>query len=196
MFTARLATAVTAPLLIAGTLFAFSAAPTQAKGACEDADIAVLSSPIAPWKGAPLRFVFAAEHPVEGELSLIAPDGSVAAKSRQRFGGPPYFWFAEVASPPRGHGARRSRAEARAATARARSRCAATSPSDQARRRALSGPFAIPGIARLKICFLHGSRSFSMRRSMRHRRGLPCTKYCAIDRETSCSIISASAKTR
>ena len=55
LFTARLATAVTAPLLIAGTLLAFSAAPTQAKGACEDADIAVLSSPIAPWKGAPLR---------------------------------------------------------------------------------------------------------------------------------------------
>ena len=102
MFTARLATAVTAPLLIAGTLLAFSAAPTQAKGACEDADIAVLSSPIAPWKGAPLRIVFAAEHPVEGELSLIAPDGSVAAKSRQRFGGPPYFWFAEVASPAAG----------------------------------------------------------------------------------------------
>ena len=35
-------------------------------------------------KARPLRVVFAAEHPVEGELSLIAPDGSVAAKSRQR----------------------------------------------------------------------------------------------------------------
>ncbi len=28
----------------------------------------MLSSPIAPWKGAPLRVVFAAEKPLEGEL--------------------------------------------------------------------------------------------------------------------------------
>lgn len=103
MLTTRLAAAVTAPLLIAGALFTISAAPAQAKGACEDsADLAVLSSPITPWKGAPLRVVFAAEHPIEGELSLIAPDGSVAAKSRQRYGGPPYFWFAETTSPTAG----------------------------------------------------------------------------------------------
>ena len=72
-------------------------------GSCEDAaELAVLPSPIAPWKGAPLRVLFAAEKPLEGELSLIAPDGSVAAKSRDRHGGPPYFWFAEVASPAAG----------------------------------------------------------------------------------------------
>jgi hypothetical protein len=101
--TARFAAAVTAPLLIAGALFTFSVAPAQAKGTCEDAaELAVLSSPVAPWKGAPLRVVFAAEHPTDGELSLIAPDGSVAAKSRQRYGGPPYFWFAEVTSPAAG----------------------------------------------------------------------------------------------
>ena len=58
-----------------------------------------MPSPIAPWKGAPLRVIFSSERPLEGELSLIAPDGSVAAKSRERHGGPPYFWFAEVASP-------------------------------------------------------------------------------------------------
>ena len=74
-----------------------------ASGACADAaELAVLSSPIAPWKGAALRVVFAAEKPLEGELSLIAPDGSVAAKSRERHGGPPYSWFAEVASPAAG----------------------------------------------------------------------------------------------
>jgi len=55
-----------------------------------------------PWKGAPLRVIFAAEKPLEGEFSLIAPDGSVAAQSRERHGGPPYFWFAEVASPAAG----------------------------------------------------------------------------------------------
>src|SRR5262245_65743949 len=32
----------------------------------------------------------------------MAPDGSVAAKSRERHGGPPYFWLAEVAAPAAG----------------------------------------------------------------------------------------------
>jgi len=101
----QFASAATALLLIAGALFV---SPGDARaqgpsGACEDAaGLAVLSSPIAPWKGAPLRVVFTAEQPLEGELSLIAPDGNVAAKSRERHGGPPYFWFAEVASPAAG----------------------------------------------------------------------------------------------
>jgi hypothetical protein len=72
-------------------------------GTCEDAaELAVLPSPVAPWKGAPLRAVVAAEKPLQGELSLIAPDGSIAAKSRERHGGPPYFWFTEVKSPAAG----------------------------------------------------------------------------------------------
>jgi hypothetical protein len=109
LFLARhFAAAVTASLLIAGAFFAFvfSAVDARAQGSsglCEDAaELAFLPSPIAPWKGAPLRVVFAAEKPLEGELSLIAPDGSIAAKSRERHGGPPYFWFAEVASPAAG----------------------------------------------------------------------------------------------
>ncbi|HEY4863554.1 MAG TPA: hypothetical protein VIH65_05515, partial [Xanthobacteraceae bacterium] len=94
MFLARqFAAATTASLLIAGAFFVFlfSAADARAEGSsglCEDAaELAVLPSPIAPWKGAALRVVFAAEKPLEGELSLIAPDGSVAAKSRDRHGG-------------------------------------------------------------------------------------------------------------
>src|SRR5262245_8514269 len=72
-------------------------------GACEDAaEIAVLPSPMVPWRGAPLRVIVAAEKPLAGELSLIAPDGSVAVKSRDRHGGPPYFWVAEVAAPAAG----------------------------------------------------------------------------------------------
>ena len=72
-------------------------------GACEEAaGLAVLSSPIAPWRGAPLRVVLVVEKAVDGELSLIAPNGTVAAKSHDRHGGPPYFWFAEVASPAAG----------------------------------------------------------------------------------------------
>ncbi len=77
---------------------------SRAQGAsCEDgAGLGVLTAPFAPWKGAPLRILFAAEKPVQGELSLIAPDGSVAAKSRELQGGPPYFWFAEIVSPAAG----------------------------------------------------------------------------------------------
>src|SRR5437660_52683 len=104
----RFAAATTVFRLIAGAflVFLFPAMDARAAGApgtCEDAaELAVLPSPIAPWKGAPLRVVFAVEKPLEGELSLIAPDGSVAAKSRKRGGGPPYFWLAEVASPAAG----------------------------------------------------------------------------------------------
>ena len=61
-----------------------------------------MPSPIVPWKGAPLRVILAVEKPLNGELSLIAPDGRVAATSRDRLGGPPYFWFAEVATPTAG----------------------------------------------------------------------------------------------
>jgi hypothetical protein len=105
-----------AALLIAGGCFvstiAASAAhrPVKAKteaqaptANCQDeAGLALLSSPMAPWKGAPLRVIFAAEKPLDGELSLIAPDGKVAAQSRDRQGGPPYFWSAEVAAPAAG----------------------------------------------------------------------------------------------
>ena len=109
MFLARqFAAAATASLLIAGASFVFlsSVVDSHAQGSvgsCEDAaELAVLPSPVAPWKGAPLRVIFAAEKPLEGELSLVAPDGKVAAASRERQGGPPYFWFAEVASPEAG----------------------------------------------------------------------------------------------
>ena len=104
----RFSAAATALTLIAGACVALasSTAPSRAQGAagtCEDAaELAVMPSPVAPWKGAPLRVIFAAEKPLEGEFSLIAPDGRVAAKSNERHGGPPYFWYAEVASPSPG----------------------------------------------------------------------------------------------
>jgi hypothetical protein len=94
--------------LIAGAFFALlgSSADSWAQAAsagCEEtAQVAVLSAPLSPWKGAPLHVVFAAEKPLTGELSLIAPDGSVAVKSQTRIDGPPYSWFAEVASPAPG----------------------------------------------------------------------------------------------
>jgi hypothetical protein len=80
-----------------------SVSDARAQAACEDAaELAVLPSPLAPWKGAPLRVIFAAEKPFAGELSLIAPNGQVAVTSRERRGGPPYFWLAEVAAPQPG----------------------------------------------------------------------------------------------
>src|SRR5665213_2231231 len=95
----QFAVATTAFLLIAVSL----CPAARAQGACADAtDLAVLPSPVTPWKGAPLRVLFTVEKPLDGELSLIAPDGSVAAKSSDRHGGPPYFWFAEVKSPAAG----------------------------------------------------------------------------------------------
>jgi hypothetical protein len=103
----RLAAAATSFLLIAGGLFGllFSMAESAAAAAsvCANAaEITVLPSPMAPWTGAPLRVMVVAEKPVEGTLSLIAPDGSVAVKPSGRHGGPPYSWFAEVAAPAAG----------------------------------------------------------------------------------------------
>lgn len=66
---------------------------------CGSPGLALLASPMAPWKGAPLRVVFTAEEALTGELSLVSPNGTVAATSRERHGGPPYFWYAEVAAP-------------------------------------------------------------------------------------------------
>ena len=105
MLLARQLTAIMTALLLMTGAFCYPAVGAQAEsgsGICEGVGLAVLASPIAPWKGAPLRVIVAAEKPFEGELSLIAPDGSIVARSRERHGGPPYFWFAEVASPAAG----------------------------------------------------------------------------------------------
>ena len=103
----RLAAAATSFLLIAGGPFVLlsSVAPSPAAAAiaCANAaEITVLPSPMAPWTGAPLRVMVVADKPVEGMLSLIAPDGSVAVKPAERRVGPPYSWFAEVATPTAG----------------------------------------------------------------------------------------------
>jgi hypothetical protein len=102
---ARRLSAAARLLMAAGATFLFvcSAARAQTSSGCEEAaEIAVLPSPLTPWTGAPLRVMFVSEKPLEGELSLIAPDGTVAAKSRDHLDGPPYSWFVEVASPAAG----------------------------------------------------------------------------------------------
>jgi len=86
------------------TVFSATVSRAQsASGGCEDAaELAVLPSPLTPWKGAPLRVLVAAEKPLDGQLSLISPDGGVAATSSNRSDGPPYSWYAEVAVPAAG----------------------------------------------------------------------------------------------
>jgi len=100
------AVAATASLLVAGgfvgSLVMAAEAPAIAATCGDAADITVLPSPFAPWKGAPLRVMVVAEKPIEGALSLTAPDGSAAATSPGRRGAGPYSWFAEVATPAAG----------------------------------------------------------------------------------------------
>ena len=102
--TRRSTAGMTALSLMTGATFAVLVVTGSARAQNCDAAVglAVLSSPLAPWKGAPLRVIVATEKPVDGELSLVAPDGRVAAASHDRLDGPPYVWFAEVASPAAG----------------------------------------------------------------------------------------------
>ncbi|HWE77805.1 MAG TPA: hypothetical protein VG270_04700, partial [Pseudolabrys sp.] len=76
--------------------------PALAATCAEPTDLTVLPSPASPWTGAPLRVMVVSEKPVDGALSLVAPDGSIAAAARDRRGSEPYFWFAEVAKPVAG----------------------------------------------------------------------------------------------
>ena len=98
------AVAATASLLVIGGFVAslISAAGAVAANCGDAADITVLPSPFAPWKGAPLRVMVITEKPLDGALSLTAPDGSAAATGPERHGAGPYFWFAEVATPAAG----------------------------------------------------------------------------------------------
>lgn len=79
-----------------------AAGAEEAPAPCDEFGLAVLASPAAPWKGAPLRVVIATEKPHTGTLALIGPSGEVAAQASHLQGGPPYFWFAEIASPAAG----------------------------------------------------------------------------------------------
>ena len=108
LLTRRVAAVLTALAPVTAVLFMSMFPSVQARaeepaGGCEAAtDVAILPSPMAPLKGAPVRILVAAEKPFEGELTLVGPDGSVAARFRERHGGPPYSWFAEIAAPAAG----------------------------------------------------------------------------------------------
>ena len=100
----RIAVVAGASWLAAG--FILQRTDARAEPAAADCNaklgVAVLATPLSPWKGAPLKVMFTTEKQVDGKLSLVSPDGSVAATSDARSGGPPYFWYAEVAEPAAG----------------------------------------------------------------------------------------------
>jgi hypothetical protein len=105
MLPERQSKAAIAALLIAFALVILLLPRARAEdtaSVCDEFGLALLSSPSAPWKGVPLRVIFATEKPLAGELALIAPTGKIAAQSSNMQGGPPYFWFAEIASPEAG----------------------------------------------------------------------------------------------
>ncbi len=91
-----------AAVATAAFILAITGVPAEAADPCAQAGLQVVPSPFSPWKGAPLRVMAVSEKPLDGTISLTGPDGSVVAKSSDRHGGPPYFWFAEVNEPAAG----------------------------------------------------------------------------------------------
>ena len=96
---------------------------------------------------------------------------------------------------PPGNGGRTSLRQT-AAMLPAKSPCAPISRRGRRLRREASGRCATPGIAAWRTCSRPGSRNCLTRRSTPRRHGRRCMKCCATSRATSCSTISASAKTR
>lgn len=102
--TGRSARVMRALLLVAAAVLATTTA-ARAEPAADagcTAGVKVWASPHGPWKGAPLRVVAISDKARAGTLSLIAPGGKVVFKSTERHGGPPYFWYGEIASPAQG----------------------------------------------------------------------------------------------
>ena len=130
-------------------------------------------------------------------LSLIAPDGSVAATSPDRHGGPPYSWFAEVAAPAAGTWHATLTLD-RAGGCGPITRDIVVSAHKPAPPHA--GGQHLAGAQQLEQhdrerCFRHGSRSCSTRRPTRICRGRCGMRCCATDRAISCSTIWVAAKT-
>src|SRR5262249_10822430 len=55
-----------------------------------------------PAAGVPLRILAVAETPIEASLAVTGPAGADLGGSRERRGGPPFWWYAEVPSPTAG----------------------------------------------------------------------------------------------
>ncbi len=73
------------------------AGPPVPQSCGEDPDVAVFFSPRDPAPAGPLRVVVVSERAVDGSLVLTVPGDSPAVTSKERRGGPPFFWLAEIA---------------------------------------------------------------------------------------------------
>ena len=77
---------------------AASAAPPAIPAKCEaSADLPIFVAPRAPRAGAPLRVLAHTDGAIEGaSLSIVDAKGAEIQGSRERHGGPPFFWRAEI----------------------------------------------------------------------------------------------------
>ena len=135
----------------------------------------------------------------QGELSLIAPDGSVAAKSRERHGGPPYFWFAEVASPAAGKWQAKLERDDAPAECSTITREIAVRAAEPPRPSATEGSlWPLRNTWNRETENLYSAwieKLFDA--PLEHRcRGRRCMKCCATNRAMCCSTILACARTR
>lgn len=102
----RLFVAVILPVCVFALVDATSETQAQTKdpstNCTKPRGFAVLTSPRKPWKRAPLRVIIATDTPLDASLKLVTPKGKVALEATERRGGPPYYWFAEIAKPSPG----------------------------------------------------------------------------------------------
>ncbi len=68
----------------------------------EAAGVTLFTSPRAPRAGKPLRVLAVASSPLDAALSIRDPEGADVAGTRARRGGPPFWWYAELAAPVAG----------------------------------------------------------------------------------------------
>lgn len=64
--------------------------------------VLVFVSPEHPVRGKPLSVVAVSERPLDAQLSLSPSSGGAPVVSRERHGGPPYFWLAQLDTPAGG----------------------------------------------------------------------------------------------
>src|SRR6185369_8012973 len=88
-----------------------------APGACEPLEgVTLFVSPRSPRVGAPIRVLAVSEKAVDASLAIHDLTGATVTGSRERHGGPPFWWSAEIASAAGGmYGAALVRADGRAA---------------------------------------------------------------------------------
>jgi hypothetical protein len=84
-------------ILVLALLFASRAAGREGS----DGD-AIFVGPEAPVAGGPVRVVAVSDRPMDGTLALVGPDGELVGATRERRGGPPYWWYLEVTARVRG----------------------------------------------------------------------------------------------